>query len=336
MSPSICSPTCPAAAQSMWDQVAATDFDQRVTLLAAEAAAAKPDVIGLQEATIWSCRPKPWKRTGAGVRLHRAVPRGHRRGGGALRRGREGRGRRPRTRGTQIPPIPFLTTVEDPDTFQPLFGTDTADCGFVIGDALLVREDLAKDVLAVGTSEYEERYAVAPVVFEVDRGYAWADIAIAGTTVRVVTTHLESLWKGVDDGAVCRAGTPARRRPVDHHRPDSSSSATSTPIRAIRGCREARTRAASPRPGRECAAQPEPVTAANADASCSAYWTMIDAGLHRRGPRRDGPREPHLGRRGGPRGPEPRAARGLPRGGQRRRVHRSPGLRVHPQRRHAR
>ncbi len=50
----------PAAAQVMWDQVAATDFDQRVTLLAEEAAAAKPDVIGLQEATIWSCRPKPW------------------------------------------------------------------------------------------------------------------------------------------------------------------------------------------------------------------------------------------------------------------------------------
>ena len=36
------------------------------------------------------------------------------------------------------------------------------------------------------------------MVFEIDRGYAWADIAIAGTTVRVVTTHLESLWKGVD------------------------------------------------------------------------------------------------------------------------------------------
>ena len=53
-------PDMPAAAQFMWDQVAATDFDQRVSLLAAEAAAAKPDVIGLQEATIWSCRPKPW------------------------------------------------------------------------------------------------------------------------------------------------------------------------------------------------------------------------------------------------------------------------------------
>ena len=96
--------------------------------------------------------------------------------------------------GYAIPPIPFLTTVTDPETFQPLFGSDTADCGFVIGDALLVREDIAADVVAVGTSEYEDRYTVAPVVFTVDRGYAWADIAIAGTTIRAVTTHLESTW----------------------------------------------------------------------------------------------------------------------------------------------
>jgi hypothetical protein len=33
-----------------------------------------------------------------------------------------------------------------------------------------------------------------------------------------------------------------------------------------------------------CAAQPEPVTAANADPSCSAYWTMIDAGYTDSGP----------------------------------------------------
>jgi hypothetical protein len=47
----------PAAAQSLWDQVAATDFTARVPLLAQEAAAAKPAVIGIQEATTWECRP---------------------------------------------------------------------------------------------------------------------------------------------------------------------------------------------------------------------------------------------------------------------------------------
>ncbi|HEX6888793.1 MAG TPA: hypothetical protein VF143_11860, partial [Candidatus Nanopelagicales bacterium] len=53
-------PDMPAAAQFMWDQVAATDFSARVGLLAAEAALARPDVIGVQEATIWECRPSPW------------------------------------------------------------------------------------------------------------------------------------------------------------------------------------------------------------------------------------------------------------------------------------
>lgn len=52
-------PDMPAAAQVMWDQVTATDFDTRVGLLALEAAEVRPDVIGLQEATTWSCRPSP-------------------------------------------------------------------------------------------------------------------------------------------------------------------------------------------------------------------------------------------------------------------------------------
>ena len=43
----------------------------------------------------------------------------------------------------------------DPETFQPLFGTDEADCGFTIADALAVRADLAGQVLDVGTVEYE-------------------------------------------------------------------------------------------------------------------------------------------------------------------------------------
>ena len=281
-------PDMPAAAQFMWDQVAATDFDQRVTLLAAEAAAAKPDVIGLQEATIWSCRPKPWSSpvpvfdfteqfleatATAGVPYVVA----------------EKDGQKAENPGYSIPAIPSLTTVEDPDTFQPLFGTDTADCGFVIGDTLLVREDLAGDVLAVGTSEYEDRYAVVPVVFTIDRGYAWADLAIAGTTVRVVTTHLESLWAA--DSEV-PAAEQAKQLVAD------LSTTTTVPIVVIGDFnsdpRDPRPAGSSepggsnpggqPEAGTQCAAQPDPVTSANADATCSAYWTMIDAGFTDAGP----------------------------------------------------
>ena len=57
-------PNLSAAAQFMWDQVKATDFNQRAPKLAAEVIAARPDVIGIQEATIWFCKKNAWsKRT---------------------------------------------------------------------------------------------------------------------------------------------------------------------------------------------------------------------------------------------------------------------------------
>ena len=53
-------PNFPAAAQFMWDQVRKTDFSQRAPKLAAEFAATKPAVIGIQEATIWYCKKDLW------------------------------------------------------------------------------------------------------------------------------------------------------------------------------------------------------------------------------------------------------------------------------------
>jgi hypothetical protein len=46
-------PDLSAAAQFMWDQVKKTDFNKRAPKLAAEVIALKPDVVGMQEATIW-------------------------------------------------------------------------------------------------------------------------------------------------------------------------------------------------------------------------------------------------------------------------------------------
>lgn len=55
-------PNFPAAAQFMWDQVKATDFNQRVIKLAGEAASEKPDLIGIQEATTWYCKKNFWDK----------------------------------------------------------------------------------------------------------------------------------------------------------------------------------------------------------------------------------------------------------------------------------
>jgi hypothetical protein len=296
-------PDTRAAVQFMWDQVAATDFDTRVQLLAQEAAAATPHIIGLQEATTWSCRPHPWS---APVTVYDFTAQ-------FLEATQDaGVGYQVASRGDveaynpgyEIPAIPFLTEVSDPDTFQPLFGTDTAACGFVIGDALLVRSDIAPDVLAAGTSEYDDRYAVAPVVFTIDRGYAWADIAIAGTTVRAVTTHLESLW--ATDGEVASA-QQAQQLVED-------LSTTTVPLIVIGDFnsdpRDPRAPGSSnpggqPEAGATCAAQPEPVTAQNADPSCSAYWTMVDAGFTDSGPDALAPANRTWGADGDLAGPNP-------------------------------
>jgi endonuclease/exonuclease/phosphatase family metal-dependent hydrolase len=183
-------PNMPAAAQFMWDQVKATDFSKRSALFVEEINRESPDVIGLQEATIWYCKAHFWSSKtevfNFTAELLKALD------------GRyviaEHQGKQAFNPGYSIGPIPFLTTVTDPDTFQPLFGSNKASCGFQIGDALLVKSDRAADVLAVGNTEYEAIYKVVPTLMEIHRGYTWADIRIGSTTTRFVTTHLESLF----------------------------------------------------------------------------------------------------------------------------------------------
>ncbi len=142
------------------------------------------------------------------------------------------------------------------------------------------------------------------MVFELDRGYAWADIAIAGTTVRVVTTHLESAWKGVD---MVPSAVQAGQLVADL--------ATTTVPTIVLGDfnsdpRDPRAPGGSnpggqPEAGATCQAQPDPVTAANADPACSAYWTMIDAGFTDAGPDALDPANRTWGSEGDLAGPNP-------------------------------
>lgn len=275
-------PDMPAAAQFMWQQVAATDFSKRATVLAQELATNSPDVVALQEATTWQCRSsivgestvvfdftaqllEATTKTGTEYVIAAAD------------------GQQALNPGYSIPALPFLTTVRDPDTFQPLFGTDEAACGFTIADALLVRADLASAVKSVGNVDYETKYAVVPVLFEVDRGFTWADVAIGERTVRFVATHLESMWSpdavpwnveqakeliaqlGDVDGPLVVIGDfnadPRDPRPAGAPNPGLQPDVTTG-----------------------CPAQAAPVTARNADPTCNAYWLMTKAGFADAGP----------------------------------------------------
>ena len=183
-------PNLPAAAQYMWDQVKQTDFSKRAKILAREINQSSPDVIGLQEATIWYCKKYPWSKK---VEVFNFTEQ--------LLDALDGRyelaskdGTRALNPGFSINPIPFLTKVNDEQTFKEVFGRSSAACGFETGDALLVKKSDNLEVIEVGNSEYEASYPIVPTIMTIYRGYSWADIKVKGVPTRFVTTHLESLW----------------------------------------------------------------------------------------------------------------------------------------------
>jgi endonuclease/exonuclease/phosphatase family metal-dependent hydrolase len=197
-------PNMPAAAQFMWDQVQQTDFSKRKKILADQIRAESPDVIGIQEATIWYCKAKFWSKKTEVFNFTQELL--------AELKGdyiiAEKNGVQANNPGYSIGPITFLTTVKDPEAFQELFGQDKADCGFQIGDALIIKKELAQYVNQVGNSEYESVYKVVPTIMEINRGYTWADITMQGTNVRFISTHLESLW---DENKTPKAADQARQ-----------------------------------------------------------------------------------------------------------------------------
>ena len=186
-------PNLSAAAQFMWEQVKKTDFNKRAPKLAAEVIAKKPDVVGLQEATIWFCKKNIFsKRTEVFNFTKQFLAATKAQGTEYVLAQKDGK--TALNTGYSIAAVPFITMVNDPETFQPLFGQDKAACGFEIADALAIRADLANKVLKVGNTEYEQTYTIVPTIMTIYRGYTWADIQMGKTPVRFVTTHLESLW----------------------------------------------------------------------------------------------------------------------------------------------
>lgn len=275
-------PDFSAAAQFMWDQVAATDFTQRAPKLAAEAISQGADVVGLQEATHWYCKKSLFSKRVVVYDFTEEFLKATRELGSEYVLA-EKDGVKALNIGYSIPAIPYLTMVHDPKAFQPLFGSDKAACGFEIGDALVIKRELSKKVLKVGNSEYEASYSIIPKVMTIYRGYTWADIDYKGSKVRLVTTHLESLW---DSGKVPNAAIQAKQLIED-------LSQTSMPLVVMGDFnsdpRDPRPNAASnpggqPEASEECVAQTIAPTVETVVESCNAYWLMRKAGYQDAGP----------------------------------------------------
>ncbi len=263
-------PDMPAAAQFMWDQVNKNDFSKRSIALAAEIKEFKPDVIGLQEATIWYCKKNAWSAKTEVFnftdQLLQAL------GGDYVLASRDGK--TAFNPGYSISPIPFLTMVRDPGRFQKIFGQDKAACGFQIGDALAIKKSLAEQVIQVGNTEYEDSYSIVPTLMTIYRGYTWADIFIGDVAVRFVSTHLESIW---DENKTPNSAKQAKQLIADLKE-------TNMPLVVIGDFN------ADPR-------DPRPANAANpglqptasdecpaGDSKCNAFRLMVEAGFNDAGP----------------------------------------------------
>ncbi len=111
-------PNMPAAAQFMWEQVQKTDFSNRKMILAAEIQAETPDVIGIQEATIWYCKAHFWSSKTEVFNFTKELL--NELDGDYIIASKDGvEANNP---GYSIGPIPFLTKVTDanlPTTFWP-------------------------------------------------------------------------------------------------------------------------------------------------------------------------------------------------------------------------
>jgi len=263
-------PDLPAAATFMWEQVQQTNFSERKLILVKEILENSPDVIGLQEATIWYCKAKPWSKK---IEVFNFTDELLAALGGAYVIA-EKDGVKAFNPGYSIGPIPYLTQVNDAKTFQPLFNQSSASCGFQIGDALLIKKELKQYVNQVGNSEYEAVYKVVPTIMEIYRGYTWADITMQGSNVRFVSTHLESLW---DANKVPKAAEQARQIVED-------LSQTKSPIVVI-GDFNSDPRDPRPKGFSNPGEQPEASQTCVANSSlCNAYKVMIESKFTDAGP----------------------------------------------------
>ena len=197
-------PDLPAAAQYMWDQMRKTDFESRSKLLADEINQYKPDVIGIQEATIWRCQKNLWSKATTIYDFVEILLK-QLSGEYEVAQLNSATAYNP---GFSISPIPYLTKVKDPEVFQRIFSQDSAFCGFETGDTLLVKKQLQSEVINLGNTEYEASYSIVPTLMTIYRGYTWVDIKINGTPTRFITTHLESLW---DENKIPNSARQARQ-----------------------------------------------------------------------------------------------------------------------------
>jgi endonuclease/exonuclease/phosphatase family metal-dependent hydrolase len=164
-----------------------TDFATRSTLLAEEIAAARPDLIGLQEVALWRHGPMQLDQIGR----HNATEVDYD-FLATLLADLANQGAR-----YEIVHVQQESDVEAPAfTGNPYTGTagSAEDVRLTDRDVILVRGDAGVRVEASGGGNFSRHFEVRldGTTFPFVRGYAWADVAVGSARIRFINTHLES------------------------------------------------------------------------------------------------------------------------------------------------
>lgn len=207
--------------------VARTDFRARSQLLATEIAAARPDLIGLQEVALWRHGPLQLDQLGRPnatevdddfLSLLQADLTA-------------------RQAGYDVVRVQQESDVEAPAfSGDPLTGGagSAEDVRLTLFDVILVLRGSRLVVTGSGSGQYEHRLDVTlgGLAFSFLRGYVWADVHAGSAHFRFVTTHLES-QRG--DVALAQAGEllngPAAAKGPVVVVGDSNSDPTDTALR---------------------------------------------------------------------------------------------------------
>jgi endonuclease/exonuclease/phosphatase family metal-dependent hydrolase len=164
-----------------------TDFTTRSKLLAAEIAAARPDLVGLQEVALWRHGPLQLDQIG-----RHDAPEVDYDFLATLVADLAARGIR-----YEIVQVQQESDVEAPAfTGNPFFGTagSAEDVRLTDRDVILVRTGSGIRIDGSGGGQFSRQFTVklGDTNFPFVRGYAWADVAVGSTRLRFITTHLES------------------------------------------------------------------------------------------------------------------------------------------------
>lgn len=157
-----------------YQEILQNNFPGRAAILAEEIAATKPDLVSLQEVTLWSTGPDVAHQSPLFDQLQLLV--------GALAAHGQN----------------YSVLAVNPLTQIALPMSNSVWLGFLDRDAVLVRNDARLEISNVRKGTYTNHLTIpSPLgAIEVPRGWIAADVISGGNTFTFVDTHLESTYPG--------------------------------------------------------------------------------------------------------------------------------------------